>query len=243
MKFLFIIQGEGKGHLTQALTLEEMLTRNGHHVVEVLVGKSSTNTLPGFFNRGINAPVKRFLSPHFSSSTDEKKMDMRKSLGNNLSHLPEFYRSMCYINHRIKNTGADVVINFYELLTGLTYALFRPSIPCICIGHQYLYLHPEFAFPDKSTVKQSLLKLYTRMTSYRSVKRIALSMTDMQSDKSQHLAVVPPLLRSEIKAIIPEQEDYINGYMMHKGLIDSIEEFHKAFPDIQLQFFWNDILI
>ena len=41
MKFLFIVQGEGKGHLTQALALEEMLKNNGHEVVEVLVGRRS----------------------------------------------------------------------------------------------------------------------------------------------------------------------------------------------------------
>ena len=29
MKFLFIVQGEGRGHLTQAITLEEILLRNG----------------------------------------------------------------------------------------------------------------------------------------------------------------------------------------------------------------------
>ena len=39
MKVLFIVQGEGRGHLTQAITLEEILRRNGHEVVEVLVGK------------------------------------------------------------------------------------------------------------------------------------------------------------------------------------------------------------
>ena len=36
MKFLFIVQGEGRGHFTQAITLEDMLLRNGHEVVEVL---------------------------------------------------------------------------------------------------------------------------------------------------------------------------------------------------------------
>mgnify|MGYP000148032670 CR=1 FL=1 len=67
MKVLFIVQGEGRGHLTQAITLEEILRRNGHEVVEVLVGKSNTRRLPGFFNRSIQAPVKRFLSPNYSS--------------------------------------------------------------------------------------------------------------------------------------------------------------------------------
>ena len=47
MKVLFIVQGEGRGHLTQAITLEEILRRNGHEVVEVLVGKSNTRRLPG----------------------------------------------------------------------------------------------------------------------------------------------------------------------------------------------------
>lgn len=241
MKFLFIIQGEGKGHLMQALTLEEMLTRSGHEVVEVLVGKSSTNTLPGFFNRNIQAPVKRFLSPHFSSSSDEKRMDLRKSLSNNLMHLSEFYRSICYINHRIKKTDADVVINFYELLTGLTYALFRPSAPCICIGHQYIYLHKDYSFPDVSSVKLTLLKWYTRMTSFRAVKRIALSMEEMKQDHDNNITVVPPLLRKDITSILPENGDYVHGYMMNYGLIDSIEEFHKSHPEIELHFFWNNL--
>lgn len=45
MKFLFIVQGEGRGHLTQAITLEEILRRNGHEVVEVWGIERS-----GFFN-------------------------------------------------------------------------------------------------------------------------------------------------------------------------------------------------
>lgn len=60
MKFLFIVQGEGRGHLTQAITLEEILLRNGHEVVEVLVGKSSSRRLPGFFNRSIQCTRKTF---------------------------------------------------------------------------------------------------------------------------------------------------------------------------------------
>ena len=49
MKFLFIVQGEGRGHLTQAITLEEMLLRNGHEVVEVLVGESSSLSVARVF--------------------------------------------------------------------------------------------------------------------------------------------------------------------------------------------------
>ena len=85
MKFLFIVQGEGRGHLTQAITLEEILRRNGHEVVEVLVGKSSSRRLPGFFNRNIHAAVKRFVSPNFLPTPANKRVD-RKSTRLNSSH-------------------------------------------------------------------------------------------------------------------------------------------------------------
>ena len=76
MKFLFVVQGEGRGHLTQAITVEEMLRRNGHEVVEVLVGESSSRKLPGFFNRSIHAPVKRFLSPNFLPTAANKRVNI-----------------------------------------------------------------------------------------------------------------------------------------------------------------------
>ena len=128
MKFLFIVQGEGRGHFTQAITLEEMLLRNGHEVVEVLVGKSSTRTLPGFFNRSIHAPVKRFISPNFLPTADNKRANLTKSFAYNLLRLPEYLRSMYYINQRIRETGAEVVINFYELLLAHCLALLPIAI-------------------------------------------------------------------------------------------------------------------
>ncbi|MBP3392750.1 MAG: glycosyltransferase, partial [Clostridia bacterium] len=46
MKVLFIVQGEGRGHLTQAIDMEDLFRRNGYEVVEVLVGKSNSRRLP-----------------------------------------------------------------------------------------------------------------------------------------------------------------------------------------------------
>ena len=57
MRVLFIVQGEGRGHLTQAISMEKLLRSNGHEVVEVLVGKSESRRLPGFFSRNIKAPI------------------------------------------------------------------------------------------------------------------------------------------------------------------------------------------
>ena len=49
MKYLFIIQGEGRGHLTQAISLSSILRKNGHEVVGALVGKTKDRVIPKFF--------------------------------------------------------------------------------------------------------------------------------------------------------------------------------------------------
>ena len=239
MKFLFVVQGEGRGHLTQAITLEEMLRRNGHQVVEVLVGKSSARTLPGFFNRSIHAPVKRFLSPNFLPAADNKRANLKKSVACNLPRLPEYIGSMRYICRRIKETEPDVVINFYELLTGLAYALFRPAVPCVCIGHQYLFLHRDFEFPHKSVMQLRMLRFFTRLTALRSSCKLALSFRPMEADEANGIVVVPPLLRSEVTSVRPEQGNYVHGYMVNAGFADSVEAFHAAHPEVPLRFFWD----
>ena len=112
MRILFIVQGEGRGHLTQAIALEKLLSENGHTVVEVLVGKGESRRLPGFFNRSIHAPIKHFISPNFMPTPENKRANLNRSFMHCLSKLPEYMESMCYINRRIKETGAELYVNF-----------------------------------------------------------------------------------------------------------------------------------
>lgn len=239
MKFLFIVQGEGRGHLTQAITLEEILRRNGHEVVEVLVGKSSSRRLPGFFNRSIHAPVKRFVSPNFLPTPANKRVSLIRSIAYNLMKIPTYISSINYIRQRIDASGADMVINFYELLTGLTYFLCRPSVPQICIGHQYLFLHKDFEFPSSPKANLSLLKFFTRLTSLGARERLALSFRSIEDDCAQHVRVVPPLLRREVQLYEPSQGNYIHGYIVNAGFSENVMEWHKRNPETPLRFFWD----
>lgn len=90
MKVLFVVQGEGRGHLTQAIAMEDLLRRNGHEVVEVLVGKSNSRSLPGFFNRSIKAPIKRFLSPNFLPTPANKRVSLFRSVAYNVTQIPTY---------------------------------------------------------------------------------------------------------------------------------------------------------
>lgn len=239
MKFLFIVQGEGRGHLTQAITLEEILIRNGHEVVEVLVGKSSSRRLPGFFNRSMHAPVKRFISPNFLPTPANKRVSLVRSVAYNLIKVPTYLNSINYIHKRIEASGADMVINFYELLTGLTYFLFRPSVPQVCIGHQYLFLHKDFEFPSANKAGLALLKFFTELTSLGARERLALSFRGMANDEKNRICVIPPLLRKEVQLYEPFRGDYIHGYMVNAGFGESVMAWHKRHPEAPLRFFWD----
>lgn len=239
MKFLFIVQGEGRGHLTQALTLEEHLRNAGHEVVEVLVGKSRNRELPAFFRNKIKAPLFRFESPNFLPSPANRKSNLTGSVLYNLMRLPTFLNSVRIIRRHINESGADVVVNFYELLTGLTYLFCRPKARHICIGHQYLFLHRDFVFPRVNRVQLAMLKLFTRMTAIGSDRKLALSFHRMRDDRRRHIYVVPPLLRKEVLKMPATAGNYIHGYMLNSGFARQVEQWHKARPEVELRFFWD----
>ncbi|WP_291558219.1 glycosyltransferase family protein [Bacteroides sp.] len=239
MKFLFIVQGEGRGHLTQAITLENVLLRSGHEVVEILVGKSESRRLPGFFTRSVHAPVKQFVSPNFLPTPANKRVNITRSVLYNIAKVPEYLRSMHYINERIIKTGADMVINFYELLTGLTYFLYRPAVPQVCIGHQYLFLHKDFEMPEKHKFGMKLLNMFTRLTALGAKEYLALSFRSMKDDKSKRIKVVPPLLRRDVFRQEVTNGDYIHGYMVNSGFSECIMRWHKEHPETPLRFFWD----
>ena len=191
MRVLFIIQGEGRGHLTQALSLRQKLADEGHQVVGVLVGKSPARQIPAFFSEKIHVPIYPFESPNFLPTAKNKQVNMVKSVAYNLFRMHKYLFSIRYINRMIKETEADVVVNFYELLTGLTYLLCRPKAIMVCIAHQYLFLHPDFVFPDENRFSLASLKFFTRLTAIGATKKLALSFRQMREVPADRLIVVP----------------------------------------------------
>lgn len=239
MKALFIVQGEGRGHLTQAITLEKALRKDGHEVVEVLVGKSRQRQLPDFFRRKMRAPIRQFESPNFLPSSDNKRSRVVKSVAYNLTRMHHYARSVRYINKRIKKSGADVVVNFYELLTGITYLVYQPAVPQVSIGHQYLFLHSDYQFPDMSRADMLSLRLFTMITSLGAHERLALSFRQMDNDSRHHVHVVPPLLRDDVLCCRAADGGYLHGYMLNAGFGDTVMRWHAGHRDVPLNFFWD----
>ena len=63
MRFLFVIQGEGRGHLTQAISLAQILQAAGHEVVRAMVGLAENRPIPAFFAEQFPAPYSTLTTP------------------------------------------------------------------------------------------------------------------------------------------------------------------------------------
>lgn len=239
MKFLFIIQGEGRGHLTQSIALRQLLTEAGHEVVGVMVGKSPARQLPDFFLRQMKLPIYPFESPNFLPTAKNKQVHLMRSLAYNLFRLPKYLRSMHYIQQVIRESEVDVVVNFYELLTGLTYLVYRPSAVLVCVAHQYLFLHPDFEFPRANRLSLFSLRLFTRLTAIGATQRLALSFRKMREVPRDRIVVVPPLLRRELFDMKASKGNYLHGYLLNSGYSEEIRSWHGQHPTVAMHFFWD----
>lgn len=241
MRYLFVVQGEGRGHLTQAIALSRMLRRHGHEVVEVLVGKSNNREVPAFFLEKIGAKVRTFASPNFCYGKDHKKVKLTKSILLNITvgKLREYRKSVSLIHHRVEKTSPDVVINFYEILAGLMNLRFRAHVPFVCIAHQFLMKHPDYPYGNGTGREEMLLRLNNTLCSIGATKTLALSFYPLKDFYRERLAVVPPLLRGEVLDMVPGNRDYILGYMLNPGYFDEVKEWHRSNPTREAHFFWD----
>jgi uncharacterized protein (TIGR00661 family) len=239
VKFYFIVQGEGRGHMTQAISMHDILVRNGHEVVEILIGKSRQREIPKFFYDKIQTPVFAYESPNFQMTHNNKGIEVYKSIFYGLSHSRTYFQSIALIKNRIKAQKPDVVVNFYEMLAGITWMLYRPKASYICVGHQFLLLHPEFVFPKAHRFQIKLLNFLTILTSIGAQKRLALSFSPKSDIPGKKIFVVPPLLRKEVLELIPGNGDFLLGYILNAGYSEEIIRWHKTKPDVVAHFFWD----
>ena len=239
MKYLFVVQGEGRGHFTQALSLKTTLERNGHEVVAVMVGGSNKRTLPLFFTEKINSEIIQFQSPDFLPTPKGKHSPLLISILYNLLLLPVYIRNLLTIRSTIRDKKPDVVINFYELLCGVTYGLFNPKPPMINVAHQYYFLTPAFKYTGKDTWQYNLLNFYSGLTTMNSLKILALSFRSDDRLQYGKISVVPPLLRQEVLQQQVINGDYIHGYMLNSGFATELTAWSKNNTDQYLHFFWD----
>ncbi len=239
MKYLFVVQGEGRGHLTQALSMMSLLEKNGHEVVSILVGSSQKRSLPDFFTNNTQNKLIKFRSPNFLPLPKEKRPFLLTSILYNLFLIPVFIESIFTIKKAIKANQPDIVINFYELLCGITYGVFNPTAPMVNVAHQYYFLTSNFRYTGKKKLEFLLLNFYSRFTALNASKILALSFRNEETEQYEEINIVPPLLRKEIFDKSTQNGNYIHGYMLNNGYANDLLKWSKRYPAEKLHFFWD----
>jgi uncharacterized protein (TIGR00661 family) len=239
LKFLFIIQGEGRGHMTQAISMFQVLEELGHQVCAVCIGKSERRQIPEFVLKKIQAPIFLFDSPNFVTDANQKTINLRKTIWKNLLRSSIFQKSLNQIDLLVKEHKPDVILNFYDILGGIYNLLYRPRCKFWVIGHQYLIHHPEFPFANGQPLQKLLFKLNTNLTSFGADSYLALSFRSLPPHQIKKLHVIPPLLRKEVKNLQPSQGDFFLAYIVNPGYVQEIISEAKNNPDIQIEAFWD----
>lgn len=239
MRVFFIVQGEGRGHMTQALAMEQMLTRAGHSVVGIAIGTCKRREIPAYFKNKTKTEVHSVLSPNFYYDKDSRSINLWRTGILNFLAIPQYLHQLWGIHKLVKRTKPQVIINFYDLMGGAYFALFNPGKKRISIAHQYLALHPSFPFATHSPLQKYLYKLTNWATSLNSHSKIALSFRDYPNTKKQ-LTIAPPLLRSEIFELIPTKGDYLLAYVVNKGYAHDLMRWHDRNKKIKIHCFWDN---
>lgn len=241
MKYIFVIQGEGRGHLTQALALSHLLRGAGHSVEEVLVGRCKNRIIPPFFIDQIEAPVTLYDAPTLDYGGAGKRGNVAKTLMSNVSpsHIKKWKGSTDIIRKHIEESDAEVVINFYEFLVGVMNMVSKVSKPILSIGHQFLLDHPKFNQPSARSSASLMLRSNNAICSFGSTKRLALSFYPLKSARRKHIDVVPPLLRPEIFEMESTRGDFILGYMLNPAYLEEVLEWKSRNREAKVHLFWD----
>ncbi len=225
MKYLFIVQGEGRGHMTQALSLAQTLRGAGHEICRVIVGKNERRTIPAFFRDQIGAPIEWLESPTFVTDKNQKSVKPFRTVVYSLLNSAKYAKSIDAIDELVKADKPDVIINFYDFLGGLYNFTKRPKAKFVCIAHQFLMAHPSFDFPEGRKLDKISLRIGNKIASLGADKILALSFQHFEDVPKKKLYVVPPLLREEIKTLEITHETHILAYMVNPGYADEVNDF------------------
>lgn len=244
MNYIFIVQGEGRGHLTQAISLYNLLVRNGHQVICILVGHAIGNSVAPLLHQSVSCSVIGFDSPHLVYSKKTKTLSISKTAWNTLCHLKTFIKSVFKIKQIIENSPPASIINFYDGVAGVYNLLYGDSTrKMVAIAHQYYLLHPQFPHPKKYFIDRLVVNFNSKITALRAEKKLALSFSYFEEDKTQKIKAMPPLLREEIiqnKTLTPNQ-NFILCYITQPIFAEQLIEWHKKNSETVINCFWANI--
>jgi uncharacterized protein (TIGR00661 family) len=231
LRVVFVVQGEGRGHMTQALALGSALRDAGHGITRVLVGRSPWRSVPEYFRAGVDAPLIEFEAPAQVPGVEGRAASTARTLLDVAARAPDFVRAVDTIGRH--TADADVVVNFLDFMAGVTRAR-SPGAPTIAVAHNYVFLHPALeSAPGPQHARRAVLA-YAEATAAGATERVALSFDRLPDVPTRRLRVAPPLLRPGLDELPVADGAYLLAYALNAGYGEALRDWQARNPDVEV---------
>lgn len=239
MRIMFSVLGEGRGHMTQAMAVKEMVERSGHEVVQVVLGMGSSRQVPSFFAAAMkHVPLIIIPTVDFSFKNN-RKVSLTGTACGIARKLPAYRRGLRTIRAAVRETRPHVIINFFESLTGIYALTCRNRPPIVAVAHQFMSGHPDYVRAPGLRLQQLGMKWFVRMVGAAST-RLALSFYEAPDLPKKNLTVCPPILRRQLFEIQPNPAgNFVLVYLLNHGYAEQIIQWHKRNPQVPLHCFYD----
>ncbi len=232
LRVAFAVQGEGRGHMTQALAVRRFLADAGHEVVAVYLGVSSVHPAPEYFARGLDAPLHTFPAPTLVPDRQSRGMSVLRTAAYNTRRLAKYVSSALAMRRGLREYRPDVVVNFFDLIAGFVDLLSLPSVrtPRVAVAHTYLMDHPGAADPPPGGSGRLGLTLLSRISTSGADTVLGLSFDELPDVGA--VRVAPPLLRPDTALRAATDGDYLLAYALNAGYAREVAAWQARHPDV-----------
>ncbi|MFA8450423.1 MAG: glycosyltransferase family protein [Bacteroidales bacterium] len=239
-RVIFTVQGEGHGHMTQARRALSILKKHNFELCAVFLGRNNNTLIPEHFQNEMNCEIIPIRSLELISSRDHRHNHILTSILGNMYRFSPLMETIKKLDKGIKKYKPDLILNFYEPLMGLYNFFYSNKIPVISLGHQFLFVHPDFPVKTESKVNKKFLDLATNIVGIKSKKKLALSFYPLKDAEKKNLFVIPPLINTDIlESLNIEPNNHYTVYLNRPGFLDTIKKWQKENDHIQFFCFTN----
>ena len=195
-KIVFLIQGEGRGHISQSIALKQ--------IIKDCYPDSQIHAFVANNHRGWPPYLEQEYENLYDYDTFEFKykngaLCKASSLWHNVKNLKLIKKSIKNVKNKIKEIKPDLVVNFFETTTPfLNIKKICPDAKLLSIGRQY-YL--PFA------VSGFWANMFIKWTARGSDQVWAMNYFD-DVDVPKNYKLLPPLLEKKILKAVPTTEDF-----------------------------------
>ena len=233
-----IIQGEGKGHFSQALTYMKILEKRSVGVKRVYIGRSLFKPHTGYYAMPPGVPVTSFLGPGFIRTPDRRGIRILFSLLLNLLISPLYIFEVCRIGILMIRDGSDTVVNFYDPVGALAARWWKRGAERVILSHHFYLSHPAFIHPHGLERSYFWLQLMNRIMMRSAHRVIALSFR--KEKPAGRITVAPPLIDDRVRQGTRTGGERDLCYFLSPGYVEDALSYYKKHPGLQADIFTDE---